>query len=135
MLSKAAPEIREQILFILNDRDDPTIVGGNHWSLLVFDRGSARFEYYDSMRPAKDAIARQLVNTIKPVLGAPEVSFVIVECPQQRNSFDCGMYVIEFVRHQLKLAEESYSLGISSSYIESERQHWQDVIISLSKTQ
>ncbi|KAK6036400.1 Ulp1 protease family, catalytic domain protein, partial [Cooperia oncophora] len=122
-----------QVLFILNDRDDPTIVGGNHWSLLVFDRGTSRFEYYDSMRPAKDAVARQLVNIIKPVLDTTEVSFVIVDCPQQRNSFDCGMYVIEFVRHQLKLSEDSMSLGISSTYIESERQHWQDTIISLSK--
>ncbi|KAK6051043.1 hypothetical protein COOONC_11452 [Cooperia oncophora] len=122
-----------KVLFILNDRDDPTIVGGNHWSLLVFDRGTSRFEYYDSMRPAKDAVARQLVNIIKPVLDTTEVSFVIVDCPQQRNSFDCGMYVIEFVRHQLKLSEDSMSLGISSTYIESERQHWQDTIISLSK--
>ncbi|KAK6023622.1 Ulp1 protease family, catalytic domain protein [Ostertagia ostertagi] len=161
MLSKAAPEVREQVAIVsaascelirysgdmeivrdiffslgfFKGKAIKTIVGGNHWSLLVFDRRSARFEYYDSMRPAKDAVARQLVNTIKPVLGAPEVSFEIVECPQQRNSFDCGMYVIEFVRHQLKLSEESYSLGISSSYIESERQHWQDVIVSLSKTQ
>ncbi|KAK5983419.1 CS domain-containing protein [Trichostrongylus colubriformis] len=126
---------KEKILFILNDRDDPTIVGGNHWSLLVFDRGNARFEYYDSMRPAKEAVARQLVNTIKPALDATEVSFVIVDCPQQRNSFDCGMYVIEFVRHELKLSKESISLGISSNYIETERRHWQEIIISLSKSQ
>lgn len=126
---------KDKILFVLNDRDDPSVVGGCHWSLLVFESGKSRFEYYDSIRPAKVTVARQIVSVVGPLLAKEETSFVVVDCHQQRNSFDCGMYVIEFIRQQLKLAEPETDIyqGMEGHSIELIRRHWQDVIYSLSK--
>ncbi|CAJ0602764.1 unnamed protein product [Cylicocyclus nassatus] len=123
---------REKILFILNDREDPRVVGGFHWSLLVLERRSSHFHYYDSTRPAKTAIAKQLVKIVSTFLDDDDVKFTVEECPQQRNSFDCGMYVIEFVRHVLKPpSSDTPPTIVDSEYIDMERRYWLDIIKSL----
>ncbi|VDM78362.1 unnamed protein product [Strongylus vulgaris] len=124
---------KEKILFILNDRDDPRVVGGFHWSLLVLERKSAHFRYYDSTRPAKTTVAKQMLKIVSPFLDKQDIKFTVEECPQQRNSFDCGMYVIEFVRHVLKPpTSETPPTVVDSDYIDMERRYWLDIIRSLS---
>ncbi|VDL85120.1 unnamed protein product [Nippostrongylus brasiliensis] len=77
----------------------------------------------------------KLVNTVAPFLDNREPSFRVYNCPQQQNSNDCGMYVIEFVRRELQLSEKKDVLtDIDSRYIELERRRWQDIILSLSKS-
>ncbi|KHJ82860.1 Ulp1 protease family, catalytic domain protein [Oesophagostomum dentatum] len=105
---------KEKILFVLNDREDPRVVGGFHWSLLVLDRRAAHFHYYDSTRPAKTAVAKQVVGIVSEFLDNKDIKFTIEDCPQQRNSFDCGMYVIEFIRHVLKVC--SYAVYTKNTY-------------------
>ncbi|KAL6739605.1 hypothetical protein Aduo_013039 [Ancylostoma duodenale] len=123
---------KENILFILNDREDPTVVGGFHWSLLVLERKLGRFHYYDSTRPAKTTVAKQLVNIVTPFLDTENVTFTIEDCPQQHNSFDCGMYVIEFVRRALRPTNnEPPPTEVDANYIEMERRYWLDIISSL----
>lgn len=123
---------KEKVLFVLNDRVDPTAVGGSHWSLLILNRKLSQFRYYDSMKPSKEAVARQIVTILTPFLGSAQHSFVMEDCAQQSNSFDCGMYVIEFVRGELELTSTSSPVRIDSAYINTQRQHWLDTINSLS---
>ncbi|KJH42428.1 Kae1-associated kinase Bud32 [Dictyocaulus viviparus] len=125
---------KEKVLFIMNDRNDPTAVGGTHWSLLVLINRQSLFRYYDSMNKSKAPVARQLVNILTPFLDAKQYSFVVEDCAQQYNSFDCGLYVIEFVRHELKVGNTSADC-VGPDYMNTQRQHWIDIINSLSSAQ
>ncbi|KAE9421018.1 hypothetical protein Angca_002175, partial [Angiostrongylus cantonensis] len=124
---------KEKVLFVLNDRTDPTTVGGSHWSLLVLNRKLSQFRYYDSMKASKEAVARQIVAILTPFLkSSVHHSFVAEDCAQQCNSFDCGMYVIEFVRRELEPTYASTHIRADSGYMNLQRQHWLDIINSLS---
>ncbi|KAJ1367569.1 hypothetical protein KIN20_028507 [Parelaphostrongylus tenuis] len=84
------------------------------------------------MNASKEAVARQVVSILTPFLGPVKHSFVMKDCAQQCNSFDCGMYVIEFIRRELEPTYASSPVRVDSAYINAQRQHWLDTINSLS---
>jgi Ulp1 family protease len=107
------------IICPINDSDNvATAKGGSHWSLLVYVRNThgGSFFYLDSARHAGSknlANAKQVAKILQPVIS-PDVlasgnptRFVELECPQQQNGYDCGVYTILF-------AELVYQLDMHS---------------------
>ncbi len=104
------------MLFALNDNPDVSAAGGGaHWSLLAWHTHSRTFRHYDSASGLNTWHARRLAAAAAVLVGtapqghsgndgpsqAPEV---VEGCnsPQQRNSYDCGMFVL-LVAEQLAI--------------------------------
>lgn len=89
------------VLFPVNDNPDPTVAeGGTHWSLLVYNRGSNEFVHHDSLNGANSWCARRLYEAVKGFVGCDGESarFVEARTPQQRNGYDCGLFVMAIAR-------------------------------------
>lgn len=58
------------VLFVVNDIEDfDSNDGGNHWSILVYDRMSNSFLHYDSMTGVNSIAAMKLYDAIKGYMG------------------------------------------------------------------
>ncbi|KAL5988055.1 hypothetical protein ACLOJK_035818 [Asimina triloba] len=91
------------IIFTVNDNNDVTVAeGGNHWSLLALDRNKNAFVHHDSMKGLNRWHAEKLSKNLKMFVGLPDSSpatqFVECSTPQQRNGYDCGVYVLAIAR-------------------------------------
>uniref|UniRef100_A0AAQ4QQM6 SUMO peptidase family member, NEDD8 specific n=1 Tax=Gasterosteus aculeatus aculeatus TaxID=481459 RepID=A0AAQ4QQM6_GASAC len=85
---------RQWVFLAVNDNSDQS-AGGSHWSLLVYHRSSNHFAHYDSQSGGNSLHARRVAVNLEPFLGAGrKAPFVEEPCPSQKNSYDCGMYVI-----------------------------------------
>uniref|UniRef100_K3XBB7 Ubiquitin-like protease family profile domain-containing protein n=1 Tax=Globisporangium ultimum (strain ATCC 200006 / CBS 805.95 / DAOM BR144) TaxID=431595 RepID=K3XBB7_GLOUD len=93
----------KRVCFIpMNDNDQ---FGGEstHWSLLVYRRDERTFAHYDSSSGHNAHAAKRIMAEFEKMLRlcgavdghAAKATFVDVrETPQQRNGYDCGMYVL-----------------------------------------
>ncbi|KOC62835.1 Sentrin-specific protease 8 [Habropoda laboriosa] len=85
------------ILFPLNNCERKDTTGGSHWSLLVYCKQDKRCYHFDSSSGSNNSIASAFAkNVMSCILDKNESSnkFVKVDCPQQDNSYDCGVYVL-----------------------------------------
>ena len=86
----------------INDKEDKfQAVGGSHWGLLVYNVEKDNFLYLDSMNNIisnTGSIAAKIksVKNQKEFIENDVEIFQIKEIPQQKNSYDCGMYVLVF---------------------------------------
>ncbi|KAH9518937.1 SUMO1 sentrin specific peptidase 8 [Bulinus truncatus] len=106
----------KQYVFVpINDNPDPTKVGGSHWSLMVYVRSKQEFQHYDALRGSNQSVAKKFVDKLQPFVQAPrgKLKFIDMDCPQQRNSFDCGVYVIAMTEHLIKEFCECFSVPIT----------------------
>lgn len=95
---------KQIVLAIVNDsplvdvsagRTQPS---GDHWSVVVFDRRQNCFYHLDSLPDAPNGFkADQLITRLKAMLSQPIASVVTLDVPLQRNSYDCGKFVLIFV--------------------------------------
>ncbi|KAH0464713.1 hypothetical protein IEQ34_004816 [Dendrobium chrysotoxum] len=89
---------RDLVLFTVNNNDDVTLAeGGTHWSLLVYDRGNNIFVHHDSCNGMNHQHARRLYDAVKNFFGG-DPRFMVGQTPQQRNGYDCGLYVMAAAR-------------------------------------
>lgn len=104
-MMKNAQEINAIILDPINAKNHPFLIfpinnndqdaaGGSHWSLCVFSKSDNTFYHFDSSRYFNHQPCEQLVNIIKKCLQIPSAEFQHVDCLQQNNSYDCGIYVL-----------------------------------------
>lgn len=85
------------IFFPVNDCDSKSRAGGSHWSLMVFAKNEKTFFYYDSSSDMNGIVAKDFSRVITSYLvGNGSSQFVTVECPQQENGYDCGLFVLCF---------------------------------------
>jgi sentrin-specific protease 8 len=77
--------------------------GGNHWSLVVYDRSTGKFNYYDSSRDynyqAAIKTVAKIAHFIDPKYPYNQPRSIELEkktVPQQQNGYDCGVYVLAF---------------------------------------
>jgi sentrin-specific protease 8 len=98
---------RNLIIFALND-SSTFDSSGTHWSLLAFSRNEDKFFHFDSMGGGNNSQSRKLVNILKAALDVKSAEIVQVDCLQQNNSYDCGIFVlclaknicIHFLKHR-----------------------------------
>ncbi|XP_015599373.1 sentrin-specific protease 8 [Cephus cinctus] len=85
------------VFFPLNNCDSRVNAGGSHWSLLVFSRPEKICFHFDSSKGINRDIAKEFSRKIMDyLLGKGLGSFTEVNCPQQDNGYDCGLFVLCF---------------------------------------
>lgn len=85
------------IFFPLNNCDKKDAAGGSHWSLLVFCKQGKTCYHFDSSRGYNKIIASKFSRDImKCIIDVDKANkkFVEVDCPQQDNGYDCGIFVL-----------------------------------------
>lgn len=98
------------IIFAVNDNSLDS-AGGNHWSLCVYSRPDDSFFHFDSAGTSNIYACTKLFKIIKTCLKLPkEVELKQVNCLQQDNSYDCGIYVLCHTDLVCKTAMKSKSL-------------------------
>lgn len=95
------------VIFTVNDNEDFSEVGGIHWSLLAFSRRMNTFVHHDTLA-INGWHAKRLYEAVKGFVAVcdsvstssnPVPDFI--ECsttPQQRNGYDCGLYVMAIAK-------------------------------------
>ncbi|KAK5915669.1 hypothetical protein CesoFtcFv8_001239 [Champsocephalus esox] len=129
---------RHWVFLAVNDNSNQT-AGGSHWSLLVYHHNSNHFAHYDSQNGSNSTHAQRIARNLEPFLGAGrKAQFVEEPCPSQKNSYDCGMYVICIAEALCEKArvEGSPRLPvqiITPAYITQKRVEWCRLIQSLAQ--
>ncbi|EFC50534.1 predicted protein [Naegleria gruberi] len=104
---------KKLVFFPVTDNTDISSSGGTHWSLLVFESNSGKFYYFDSMGSMNKSAAKYLASKVAPYFGVKASNLHIAKAPQQKNGYDCGIYV-------LAMSEYIAEHGLSDAQIESE---------------
>uniref|UniRef100_A0A6V7IS39 Ubiquitin-like protease family profile domain-containing protein n=1 Tax=Bracon brevicornis TaxID=1563983 RepID=A0A6V7IS39_9HYME len=84
------------IFFPLNNSEERMDMGGSHWSLLIYSKTEFACFHFDSSCNANAEIAAKFSMKIFAFLGVARAYVRSVHCPQQVNSYDCGIYVLTF---------------------------------------
>ena len=122
-------------LFAVNDNPDVEAAGGgSHWSLLAYSAADATFRHYDSCARSNRGAARRVFEAACP----PGSQLVEQPTPQQRNGYDCGVYVLALARllcqrHSQQGQEMSFDVApgeVTPSHISGLRQQVLDLITS-----
>ncbi|KAL4227095.1 hypothetical protein ACF0H5_015069 [Mactra antiquata] len=106
----------KQFVFLpVNDNQITCQAGGTHWSLLVYIRNKQEFRHYDSMECSNKEIAKMLAYKLQPYVQAPRgrMKVLEVDSPKQKNSYDCGMFVISIAEHLCKELCEGYNIPLN----------------------
>ncbi|KAL9959534.1 hypothetical protein ACROYT_G032864 [Oculina patagonica] len=124
------------VFFAVNDNESKLSAGGSHWSLLMYNRQTNSFHHYDSSSSYNTSAARSLAKNVEPFLTAKEnPSFVEDRCPQQQNSYDCGIYVIciteELCKTFLGKAETLLSDTVTVEDVRRKRKALKELILDL----
>lgn len=83
-----------RIFFCLNNNADPSLHGGTHWSSLVVDVQKRQCIHYDSSLGLNASVAEKFGRVLSEVFANPMRVGQAVDCPQQDNAYDCGLYCI-----------------------------------------
>ena len=82
------------------------MVGGEHWSLIVYKKVEDTWYHFDSIGKYNDAFTRNLVDGVNKYLSKNgRTNFVEVECTQQNNGYDCGPFVGLFAQKVVELVK------------------------------
>ncbi|KAL3658776.1 hypothetical protein V7S43_016145 [Phytophthora oleae] len=98
-------------LCIIPVTDNDSLGGdSSHWSLLLYQ--NSKFRHFDSSSGHNQHAAQQIAESFELLLqaagrhdGASGPVEEVQDAPQQRNGYDCGMYVLvlaEYLCHQHK---------------------------------
>lgn len=101
----AGLQLARRRLFLLPVSDNEQLGGASsHWSLLVFRRDTGVFEHFDSSAGHNASAAVRVQRAFQKMMqvccgdgdgdGASAPLVEVRDAPQQRNGFDCGMYVL-----------------------------------------
>lgn len=82
------------IFFPLNNCERRNSAGGSHWSLLVFSKVENTYFHFDSLSKSNDNIAQNFVRNLDKYLIGEKGTYIEVNCPQQENCYDCGIFVM-----------------------------------------
>ena len=85
------------VCFPINDASSES--QGSHWSLLVYSKKENKYFYLDSHGRYNLKSGEQVAKNVQVLLKCPKKpSMEIVDCPQQANGWDCGVFVLLFTQ-------------------------------------
>lgn len=71
---------------------------GSHWSLLVYEKSTNKFYYYDSIKNYNMKAAKSLAEKCSAFLSNSTDEKAVIETvdnsPQQQNTYDCTIYTV-----------------------------------------
>lgn len=131
MLLRYAPSVQPGLLPCRGDEDGIFLPvnnsnapgqanSGGHWSLAVVggSTGERVCRHYDSMGRANAAQAAEVASRFGARLEHPA-------CPQQRNSWDCGVYVLAITECLLRGGSVDC---ITPEIVDEARRRWRDEV-------
>ena len=97
------------IFFPISNRENPDEGdGGKHFSLLIFSKREHRFFHFD---PVKGVNRRYALDLMTNLMDSESVNgegnlyklpdFEEVQCAQQQNVFDCGLFVMGYMKEAI----------------------------------
>ena len=89
----------EYIFLPVNNNDYLDRDAGSHWSLLVYIKSKDEFNHYDPIRGANKRHALEIVSGMVKASKNFRNKITNIESPQQKNSYDCGTYVIMYAQN------------------------------------
>lgn len=110
---------------LINETNDTSIKnGGNHWSLLAFERSDNVFVHHDSSEENLNTdIALHMYKVVRPYVSvsvssesdATTTYMEYSKTPKQEDPSDCGVYVLAIAKAICLWYSKSRSSGSSSS--------------------
>ncbi|UJR28617.1 hypothetical protein I4U23_009850 [Adineta vaga] len=95
------------LILPINDNRQVTAFAGSHWSLLILSIQDKILYHFDSMSSANDRTAKDIQDKFR-IFFHEQVQLINTRCPQQKNGFDCGLYVIVIVEEFCRFLYENY---------------------------
>ncbi|CAF0767313.1 unnamed protein product [Rotaria sordida] len=102
------------LILPINDNTRVTVFGGSHWSLLILSIQEKILYHFDSMSLLNDHTAKEVQQKFQAFFHDDHITLINCRCPQQKNGFDCGLYVIVIVEEFCRFIYEYYSLKNSN---------------------
>ena len=100
----------EHIIIPVNDNSGKK-EGGNHWSLLIYNKHDDKWYHFDSQQGSNIKHARRLVGNVNPYVSInTQPALVETCCTQQNNSYDCGAFVMVHAKVAARMAIEGEKL-------------------------
>lgn len=88
------PHKKKFLFFPVNDNDRDK-EGGTHWSLLVYSQLENTFFNFDSSNNLNSYATNKIIEVLRCVLNCQSATFIThPTSTQQKNSYDCGIFVI-----------------------------------------
>ncbi|XP_041347488.1 sentrin-specific protease 8-like [Gigantopelta aegis] len=131
----------KQFVFLPVNDNPRDAAGGSHWSLLVYVRSKQEFRHYDSSGNTNSAMAKNLAYKLQPFVHAPlgRMQFIEMDCPQQQNGYDCGLFVIAITEYLCKNFCECVSIPlhevVNSATVARKRQAIKELIAAVERDQ
>lgn len=86
-----------------NERED-----GNHWCMVLVNNKSKRVTLLDSALASDFASREALTKTVRSAVGDGYAFSTYDRMPQQDNSVDCGVFVLEAARRALRKEPQNF---------------------------
>ncbi|KAL0225735.1 hypothetical protein P9112_013059 [Eukaryota sp. TZLM1-RC] len=80
---------------------------GSHWSTLVFHRPSLTFFHLDSLFMHNNQAAFDIASKLTTEMSLEDTTFVELNCDQQTNGNDCGIFSIVFMQRAMQAFREN----------------------------
>ncbi|XP_058794489.1 sentrin-specific protease 8 [Phymastichus coffea] len=132
---------KDFIFFPVNDCNSRSTAGGSHWSLMVFSKREKACFYYDSSSGMNAIVAKDFSKDIMSYLLVEKGNgqFRDMDCPQQENGYDCGLFVLCFAdviaEHVSKTSEiEGCNCNNVKSLVSNKRQSFIALINKLKQS-
>jgi hypothetical protein len=93
------------------------LVGCGHWSLLCYRTRAHHWYHLDSLPPLHTQLARATVNHLERIGAVPRKTVPVdrLPVPQQRASWECGLYTLQYMIHALECTVRLLGEGKKSS--------------------
>lgn len=93
LLEPLHPNSKKFLFFPVNDNEHDED-GGTHWSLTVYSRPENTFYTFDSLNNRNNHAATKIIEVLRSVLNCQSAFSISYPSAQQKNFYDCGIYVI-----------------------------------------
>ena len=93
----------EWIFYPVNKNKPGEVYGGIHWSLLIFSKQDHMFYHFDPLKGLNEKYAKIMMTNLMDEdsydeRGTNLPAFYEGNCTKQENGYDCGPYVLQYMR-------------------------------------